>query len=98
MPEPLPDRPRREHVAPHADEFMESQRQKVVRTDLLRDAVVDRLRFLDIRAEHPVEDDQHAAVVPVEIARVATVMRAMIRDVSNTASNQRASPTTRCCR
>ena len=44
MLQPLQDRPRREYVTPHVDEFVQVQHQEVVRTNLLRDPVVDRLR------------------------------------------------------
>lgn len=71
---------RRPHILHNADPFMEHRPEQVERTQLLHNAVADRLvlHLLRERPEHPVPDDEDARIVAVQIARVGRVVDAVV--------------------
>src|SRR5258707_13713589 len=68
-------------VLRHVPELAEHDLERVPRLDRMDEAIadLDRVGLLDIAAEQPVEDDEDAAIVAVEIFLVAGMMHAMRR-------------------
>lgn len=59
---------------------MEGHPKQVEAAQLLYNAIADRLiaHFFGKGAEHLVPDDEHAGIIPVQIARVGRVMNAVV--------------------
>lgn len=73
--------PRHQRILEHADPLVERHLQRVEGADVLDDAVTRPvlIQLLDESAEHTVPDDQRAGKIGVEIARIGSVVDAVVR-------------------
>ena len=80
-------------VAAKAQPFMKGNLQRVVAAQRFDQAVAWGFvrRFLDEAAKEPVENDEHAAKVAVQIALLAAVVRPMVMNGSLTRDAARTS-------
>src|SRR6185295_14625421 len=77
--EPVTPALRRPHVVRQVDELVEGDARRAEGADVLRQPVLRPYRLALEGAEHPVPDDQDAAVVAVEVDVVGAVVHAVVR-------------------